>query len=167
VTNRSVWSALLILLFAIPVFAEPDSQQTTFCTFDDGNEISIRYQGQDATKKNDPPQGKPWGPNASPIFLFTTTDITLGNTSIPTGAYSLYLVKGRSDWSLIVNKNVTQGSPYDDKQDLARVNMDTNKLPSSGKPFNITLGHIAPKVCSIQVVYGDSAGWVEFKQKQM
>jgi hypothetical protein len=159
----TVGSALLLFLLALPLFAEEDDQ-TAFCTFEDGNEVSIRYQSTDPSKKVEPPMGRPWGPGGAPMFLFTPTELTIGSSTIPTGAHSLYLVKNKNDWTLIINKSVQKGS-YDDKQDIARINMQSSRLPTSGKPFSITLGHMAPKVCSIQVVYGDMAGWTEFKQK--
>lgn len=164
-TNRfAILSVFLFLILALPLTAQ-DDQQTIFCTLDDGNEISIRFRSVGADKKNEPPIGKPWAPADRPMFLFTPTELTLGNTTIPTGAYSLFLIKNKNDWTLIVNRNVAQNSSYDDKQDIARINMQSSRLPSTGKPFSLTLGHIAPKVCSVQVVYGDMAGWAEFKGK--
>jgi Protein of unknown function (DUF2911) len=165
VTSRlTLFLVLFLLIPAVPLLAE-DNDQTIFCTFEDGNEVSIRYQAIDPNKKTDAPAGKPWGPGGAPMFLFTPTELTIGNSTIPTGAHSLFLVKNKNDWTLIVNKNVDKGASYDDKQDIVRVNMQSSRLPTSNKPFNLTLGHMAPKVCSIQVVYGDMAGWTEFKQK--
>jgi hypothetical protein len=163
-SRYSLFFALLTLLFALPLFGE-DNDQTAFCTFEDGNEVSIRYQALDANKKNDPPVGKPWGPGGSPMFLFTPTELSVGNSTIPMGAHSVYLVKNKSDWTLILNKNVDKASTYDDKQDITRVNMQSSRLTTTNKPFNVTLGHMAPKVCTLQVVYGDMAGWAELKQK--
>jgi hypothetical protein len=162
--TRILFFAILLLLICLPAFAQNDNDQTAICTFEDGNEISIRYQSLEANKKNDPNAGKPWGPGGSAMFLFTPTDLTLGSSTIPTGAHSLYLIKNKNDWTLIVNKSVEKGAAYDDKKDIARVNMQSSKLPSA-KPFSLTLGHMAPKVCSIQIVYADTAGWAEFKQK--
>jgi hypothetical protein len=76
----------------------------------------------------------------------------------------VYTIKNRNDWTLIINKNVSQGAAYDSAQDVVRVNMESGKLPSM-KPLNITLGHIQPKVCSLQIVFGDTAAWTDLKQQ--
>ncbi|HET9698037.1 MAG TPA: DUF2911 domain-containing protein [Terriglobales bacterium] len=141
-----------------------DNQSTTFCTFEDGNEVSVRFQPLEYNRKNEPPAGKPWAPNGTPILLFTPTNLTVGNSTVPTGAYTVYTVKNRSDWTLIINKNVSQGAAYDSAQDVVRVNMESGKLPNT-KPLNITLGHIQPKVCSLQIVFGDTAVWTDLKQQ--
>jgi hypothetical protein len=166
VTTRKLFAIIFAALFlsALAAAQQPDGS-TAFCTFEDGKEISVRYQQLDFSKKTDPPVGRPWSPNGVPIFLFTPTELTLGNYTIPTGAYSLYTVKNRNDWTIIINKNVTQGSPYDDKQDLARATMETTKLSAANKPLAVTIGHISPKVCSLQIVFGDTGAWAEFKEK--
>jgi Protein of unknown function (DUF2911) len=156
-------SALLLLI--VPAYAqENDNQSTSICTFEDGNEISVRFQNLEFNKKNEPPFGKPWAPNGTPIFLFTPTSLTIGNSTVPTGAYSVYTIRNKSDWTLVVNKNVSQGAAYDPAQDLVRVNMESGKL-TSNKPLNVSLGHVQPKVCTLQIVFGDSAVWTDLKQK--
>lgn len=168
--NRLV---LLVAFFAafillIPASAQQDDaqhQSTSICTFQDGNEISIRYNSVEFNKKNEPPLGKPWAPDGKPILLFTPTNLTVGNATVPTGAYSMYTIRNRNDWTLIVNKNVTQGAEYDPSQDLVRVNLEMGKLTSATKPLNISLGHIQPKVCSLQIVFGDTGAWTELKQQ--
>ncbi|HWR13815.1 MAG TPA: DUF2911 domain-containing protein [Terriglobales bacterium] len=145
---------------------EPEPQSTTvICTYPDDKEISVRFHSVEYNKKNEPPIGKPWTPEGVPVFLFTPTELMVGNSTIPTGAYSLYTIKNKASWTLIISRNVTQGTPYDEKQDVARVTMETGKLPSANKPYVVSLGHIAPKVCSLQIVYGDTGVWAEFKQK--
>jgi hypothetical protein len=157
-------SALLLLGVPAQAQGDSDNQSTSICTFEDGNEISVRYQNLDYNKKNEIPFGKPWAPNGTPIFLFTPTNLTVGNSTVPTGAYSVYAIRNKSDWTLIINKNVTPGTAYDPSQDLVRVSMESSKLGST-KPLNVSLGHIQPRVCSLQIVFGDSAAWTDLKQK--
>ena len=156
--------AVCILSTAVAAQDKSDNQSTSFCTFEDGNEVSVRFQPLEFNRKNEPPVGKPWAPNGTPVLLFTPTSLTVGNSTVPTGAYSVYTVRNKSDWTLIINKNVSQGSTYDAAQDVVRVNMEAGKL-SSVKPLNITLGHIQPKVCSLQIVFGDTAVWTDLKQQ--
>jgi hypothetical protein len=168
VSNRLVLPLAFCVALFLPIVSASQQQPepaTTFCTFDDGKEVSLRYQAVEANKKNDPISGKPWSPGGAPMFLFTPTDLTIGNATIPTGAYSVYTIRNKNDWTLIVNKNVTQGSAYDQQQDLVRVPMEVTKLSATNKPLVISLGHTAPKTCSLQLVYGDTGAWTEFKEK--
>ena len=162
----TIVAALLLSGLAVVQTPPKADPSTVFCTFEDVNEVSLRYMAVDANRKNDPPAGKAWMPGGAPILLFTPTEIIVGTTTVPTGAYSVYPIRNRNDWTLVVNKNVTQGSGYDEQQDLARVNMQTTKLPTGGtKPLNLTLGHTSAKVCSLQLVYADSAAWTDLKEK--
>ena len=156
-------AALLFLTLA--ALAQNQEGSTTFCTFDDGNEVSLRYTSVEAKRINDPVSGKPWSPGGQPILLFTPTDLVIAGTSVPTGAYSVYPIRNKNEMTLVINKNVTQGSPYDPQQDLVRANMETTKLPTTTKPLAITLGHTAPKMCSLQIVYGDLGAWMDVKEK--
>jgi hypothetical protein len=158
--------AALLFLNAIAVAQNNQPEPvTTFCTFQDGNEVSLRYVAVEAKKSNDPSPGKVWTPGGVPILLFTPTEIVIGNSTIPTGAYSVYPIRNKNDMTLVVNKNVTQGSSYDSGQDLTRANMETAKLPTANKPLAITLGHTSAKVCSLQLVYADLGSWLDIKQK--
>ena len=109
-TTRKTLALIFAALFVstVAVAQQPDSQ-TAFCTFEDGKEISVRYQQVEYSKKNDPPVGRPWSPNGVPIFLFTPTELTLGNSTIPTGAYSVYTIKNRNDWTKANRSNSSKG----------------------------------------------------------
>ena len=107
---------------------------------------------------------KVWTPSDSPMDLFTQVELTLGDTVIPTAAYSMYLLPGKESWTLIVNKNVTAGSPYDEKQDLLRSPMQGGQL-SKAEKFHVAFAHIAPKQCNMRIYHGKTASWAEFKEK--
>ncbi|PYX05804.1 MAG: hypothetical protein DMG88_20315 [Acidobacteria bacterium] len=100
---------------------------TTTCTFEDGTEISVRYIPVE-TNKEKIQNGKVWAPGGSPIVLFTPAALTLEKSQIPAGAFSLYLIPQRDRWTLVVNKNVSAGSRYDERQDIARAAMEMGQL---------------------------------------
>ncbi|MDQ3673725.1 MAG: DUF2911 domain-containing protein [Gemmatimonadota bacterium] len=61
--------------------------------------------------------------------LTTELDITLGNTFIPRGIYTLFTLPTRAGWKLIVSKQVLQwGTEYDPAQDLARIDLRSRTL---------------------------------------
>jgi hypothetical protein len=101
----------------------------------------------------------------SPITLFTATALTLNNSPIPTGAYSIYVIPNKKDWTLIVNKNVTAGAPYDEKLDVARAPMELGEVDSPPKQLEASFAHTAPKACSIRLYYGKIGAFAEFNEK--
>jgi len=137
---------------------------TTVCDFDDGKEISVQYSRADSSK-NEPRTGKVWEPGGSPMTLFTQAPVILNNTEIPVGAFSLYAMPNRKDWTLIVNKNVTAGSKYDPAQDLVRAPMEIGNLSQPVKPLQVIFGHMGPKQCTIRLYYGDTGAFAEFAEK--
>ncbi|HEY3133236.1 MAG TPA: DUF2911 domain-containing protein [Gemmatimonadaceae bacterium] len=61
--------------------------------------------------------------------LSTEVDITIGNTFIPRGVYTLFSLPTRSGWKLIVSKEVLQwGTEYDPSKDFARIDLRQRTL---------------------------------------
>ena len=95
--------------------------------------------------------------------LFTQADLTIGNTQIPVGAYSLFMLPGKDRWTLVVNKNVKPGE-YNLQQDLVRVPMDVAQI-SEPQGFSLVFAHMAPKQCNIRMYQGKTGAWAEFHEK--
>ena len=56
--------------------------------------------------------------------LTAEVDMTIGNTFIPRGFYTLFALPSRNGWKLIVSKRVLMwGTDYDPSQDLARIDL--------------------------------------------
>ena len=149
---------------------EPKQQErkqedaTSTCTFEDGNEISIRYIPV-ATNKEKVQNGKIWAPGGSPITLFTPASLTLEKFQMPAGAFSLYLIPQKDRWTLVVNKNVSTGSKYDEHSDMARVPMEMGELGDPATTLELSFGRMGPKHCSLRVYFGRVGGWAEFLEK--
>jgi len=137
---------------------------TTTCTFEDGTEISVRYIPVE-TNKEKIQNGKVWAPGGSPIVLFTPAALTLEKSQIPAGAFSLYLIPQRDRWTLVVNKNVSAGSRYDERQDIARAAMEMGQLGEPTSTLELAFGRMGPKHCSLRVYFGKTGGWAEFLEK--
>jgi hypothetical protein len=117
----------------------------TACTFDDGKQIKVQYNNSPAKGVEEFHDGKLWQPGRSPMFLFTQAALTLGSSVISEGAYNLYIIPAKQNWVLVVNRNVSTGSAYDEQQDLARVPMQIAPLESPVKPAQIVFAHLGPK----------------------
>jgi hypothetical protein len=166
--------ALCILLLGQSIVASPSIAQqggsdqnsaTAFCDFDDGQEISVRYNSSVVSTKDEPRNGKLWQPGGTPMTLFTATPVVLNNSTIPTGAYTMYVIPSKKEWTLIVNKNVTAGAVYDEHQDVARSPMELGEVDSPPKQLQVSFAHTGPKVCSIRLYYGKIGAFTEFGEK--
>jgi len=113
----------------------------------------VRYKRPPANLKEGLPTGKLW-PTSSTMFLFTPVSLIIGDSRIPAGAFSLYVLPGHGDWTLIVNKNVTESAKYDEAEDLLPIPMKTGKLSQPATEFTIYFAHIAPKQCNMRMYYG-------------
>jgi hypothetical protein len=128
------------------------SPHETVGTVVDGNRVTIVY-GRPFSK--DPksgqirkiwgglvPYGKTWRLGADEAtLLITQKPIVLGDTTIPAGAYSLFMQPEESGASkLIINKQIGQwGMQYDVKQDLARVDLKQQSLEPPTEQFTISV----------------------------
>jgi Protein of unknown function (DUF2911) len=145
------------------VFAQAKNASTD-CSFDDGKQMSIRYN-EVPSKKNAAKPRQVWAPDNKPMTLFTQTNLTLGDATIPAAAYTLYVVPDKDAWTLVVNKNVQEGAKYDQGQDLARVKMPTAELNSPVEQLKLTLTKMGPSQCNLRVYYGKTGTYgAEFKE---
>jgi hypothetical protein len=135
------------------------------CSFDDGKSIKVEYSTDPPKRGEELRNGRLWEPGGLPMFLFTETPLSLGSSQIPDGAYSLYVKPEKQNWNLIVNKNVSAGSKYDPKQDLAHASMETGKLENPVKQLQVAFAHVAPKQCSIRLYYQNTWASVEFNER--
>jgi hypothetical protein len=79
------------------------------------------------------------GANAA-TGLTTTADLVIGGAEVPAGSYTLWTLPSPSGTKLIINKQTGQwGTVYDAAQDLARVDMTSETLPSPVEQFTIDI----------------------------
>jgi hypothetical protein len=136
------------------------------CTFEDSSEMSVRYNPVVEGKNSDLPNGKIWPADPAPsMVLFAGTELRLGNATIPLGAYSLYVIPGKQQWTIVVNHNVTPGAKYDEKQDIVRAPMEIGSVGSPSKEVQLGFGRTSPKQCGLRFYFGKVGAWVEFQQK--
>jgi hypothetical protein len=79
------------------------------------------------------PNGQVWraGANDATTISFGTA-VSIDGHNVPAGTYSLFMIPGAREWTIVLNKTARQwGSfAYDDKQDLLRV----QAVPAAGPP---------------------------------
>lgn len=136
---------------------------TATCTLEDDRSVYIRYNPVSA-KSERPPNGKPWAPGGTPMTLFTEVQLMLGGAAIPVGAYMVYPIPAKDKWTLAVNKNVTAGAPYDEKQDIARAAMETDQVEQPAETLEVAFAHYGSK-CTLRIYYGKVASFADFIAK--
>lgn len=80
------------------------------------------------------PNGEVWRTGANEAAELTLyTDMKLGDTKIPAGTYTFYVIPGESEWTAIINKdlNVWGSYFYNQANDVARLNVPV----SNGDPL--------------------------------
>ena len=146
---------LFLSVFAVSLALAQDkprvSPHETVTADIDGNTVTIVY-GRPYTK--DPktgaarkiwgelvPFGKVWRTGADEATLLTTKQpLDIGGTTVPAGSYSLYTLPEASGAKLIVNKQTGQwGTKYDEKQDLARIEMKKESVDKAVDQFTIAI----------------------------
>jgi hypothetical protein len=160
-----VWRAVLITLLLTPALAAQSGSaptSTTTCNLEDGRQVYIRYIPVPANKERIT-NGKPWTPGGVPMTLFTEAQLSLGSSLIPIGAYSVYPIPGRS-WTLAVNKNVTPGAAYDEKQDVARAQMESAQVDQASETLEVAFAHVGSR-CTLRIYVGKTASFADFNAK--
>ncbi len=152
-----------LMLTSVGLMAQEN--RTVTCTFADGKEMTVRYAVPAGKQKGDLPNGRVWTPADKPVVLFAQTELTANQATIPVGAYSLYFIPGKKQWTLIVNKNVESSGKYDAQQDIVRVPMGVGELPQKLDELDLSLGHIAPQQCNLRIDIGKVGAWAEIHEK--
>ncbi len=160
-----VWRAVLISLLLVPWTAAQSGapSSTTTCNLEDGRQVYVRYNAVPANKEKIQ-NNKPWTPGGTPMTLFTEAQLALGTSMIPIGAYTVYPIPARGNWTLVVNKNVTPGAAYDEKQDIARTVMETAQVESASEALEVAFAHVGAR-CTLRIYIGKSASFADFTAK--
>jgi DUF2911 family protein len=161
-----VWRAVLISLLWTPwLAAQSDGAgtSTTTCNLDDGRQVYVRYNPVPANRER-PANGRPWAPGGKPMTLFTEAQLSLGSSTIPLGAYAVYAIPAKEQWTLVVNKNVAAGAAYDEKQDIARAAMETAHVDEPSQTLEVAFAHVGNR-CTLRIYMGKIAAFADFTAK--
>ncbi len=128
----------------------------------DGADISITYgrpylKGRVVGESVEPMEGRVWRLGADEATILTTErDLMIGETHVPAGQYTLWVLDRGDTWDLIVNSQTGQwGTSYDQAQDFARIPMtvtETNTpadqliLSIDGGEFKVEWGRMVATV---------------------
>ncbi|MSU35468.1 MAG: DUF2911 domain-containing protein [Pedosphaera sp.] len=159
-TLKSILTIIAALTLASPLVAQQPrvassggvSPHETTSAVIDGNRVTVTY-GRPFSK--DPktgatrkiwgglvPYGKAWRMGSDEAtLLITQQPLVIGETTVPPGAYTLYMVPDGSGTSkLAISKTVGQwGVPVSEKNDLARVDLKKEALEKTVDQFTMAV----------------------------
>jgi hypothetical protein len=98
------------------------------------------------------------------MTLFTEAQLSFGGSTIPIGAFTVYPIPAKDKWTLVVNKNVTAGAPYDERQDLARATMETEQISQPADTLEVAFAHVGSR-CTLRIYFGKAASFADFTAK--
>ena len=155
---KSLLIVAALVFSVLPLLAQQKrvSPHETISSVIDGNRVTVTY-GRPFTK--DPktgearkiwgtlvPFGKVWRTGSDEAtILITQKPIMIGDATIPAGAYTLWTLPAEDGSAkLIINKQVGQWGvgpgAYDEKQDLARIDLKKDAMDKTADQFTITVG---------------------------
>ncbi len=174
----AIWAWLLVLGAAVLTTAQPEKSNrpsppaTAECKFSDGKSIHVDYSSPRAKGRKIfggvVPLGKVWRTGANEATSFKTdADLTAAKVNVPAGSYTLFSLPAEDSWKLIVNKQTGQwGTVYDEKQDLARIEMKKQSLPSPVENFTIAFDRTAPDTCRMRLEWETTRATLDFKEEK-
>lgn len=152
----------VVLLIVSSCLAQQEPTSTASCYLEDGRDVYIRYNPT-TTKNEKISYGKPFLPGGTAMTLFTEAPLTFYGANIPLGAYTVYPIPEKGKWTLAINKNVTPGASYEEKQDVARSTVETDQLPEQ-EALEVAFAHVGSK-CTLRIVFGKTAVFADFVTK--
>src|SRR5882724_2537723 len=185
--NKVQMAAMIVgvaLLSPLPAMAQRAriSPHETTSAVIDGNRVTLVY-GRPYSK--DPksgearkiwgglvPNGKVWRTGADEAtLLITQKPIMIGETTIPAGAYPLFTLPAEDGSAkLIINKQVGQWGvgpgAYDEKQDLARVDLKKDALEKPADQFTIAISKNPAGGGILKLMWEDTQYSAEFAAKK-
>lgn len=91
------------------------------------------------------PYGQVWrtGANGATVLSFST-DVIIGGKTIPAGQYALYSIPGKTEWTMILSKNIKLWGAigYDQNEDVIRFKAQPSKLSKKNETFEISFANM-------------------------
>ncbi len=178
-TLIAVAAVVAAMVVAVVVFAQQDKSKRASppanakCQFADGRSINVDYSSPRTKGRKIygglVPYGQEWRTGANEATTFdTTTAVEIAGTTIPAGHYTLFTLPAQGTWKLIISKKTGEwGIPYPGAQnDLARLDMKTQALPSNVENFTISFQKADPKSCVMNLDWEKTRAYVDIAEKK-
>ena len=175
--RRLLFIAAMTVVLAAGLIAQEQPKQplsppgSATLTFASGKSVTIDYSRPSMRGRKIfgglVPYGQVWrtGANAA-TSLKTDVDLVIGGAKVPAGSYTLYTIPNENGWKLIINKQTGQwGTDYDEKEDLARVEMKVSKNASPTEQFTISFDQTGKTSGVLKLEWADTLAKVDVAEK--
>jgi hypothetical protein len=176
--SRMLFVAVVVAILAVGISAQEQQKAplsppgTTSVKFDDGKTVTIDYSRPSMRSRKIfgglVPYGQVWrtGANAA-TTLKTDVNLTIGGAAVPAGTYTLFTIPTESGWKLIINKATGEwGTDYDEKQDLARVDMKVASNATPTEQFTISLDKTGAGSATLKLDWASTTASVSVSEKK-
>ncbi len=135
---------LLLLVSATAIFAQKKEQRASPHETAKANNISVTY-GRPYMKGRAifgalVPYGEVWRTGADEATEITfDKGVVFGDRQVSAGTYTLFTIPGKTEWTIIINKQLKQWGAfkYDKNQDLVRITVAPKQLNDKVEEFTI------------------------------
>lgn len=97
-----------------------------------------------------------WRTGANSCTKITFTDnVKVEGNIVPSGTYALFTIPGKTEWTIILNKNINQGGTGDYKQaeDLLRFKVKPIAMNDKVESLTMNVSDIAPASANIELLW--------------
>ena len=110
------------------------------------------------------PYGEVWCAGANDATtLVSEADLEIAGLKVPKGSYTLWTVPGKTEWTLIVNKQTGQWhTEYNEDHDLGRVKISIKTLPAPVERFRIQLAAAGANKGTLSLIWETTEAWAPF-----
>jgi hypothetical protein len=104
------------------------------------------------------PFDKMWrtGANASTKLSFNT-DVKINGTPVNKGEYALYTIPGKTEWTIIIHRNLTYwgtgGDKYNPEEDVIRFKVKPNAYAATIETFTINFAHVTNTSTHLELLW--------------
>ena len=107
------------------------------------------------------PYGEVWCAGANDATTLTTeADLDIAGLKVPKGSYTLWTIPGKTEWTLIVNKQTGQWhTEYNENRDLGRVKINVKTVPSPVERFKIDLAASGSNKGTLSLAWETTEAW--------
>jgi hypothetical protein len=105
------------------------------------------------------PLGKVWRTGANSATKLKVTDpIEMGGKAVDTGSYAIFTIPGKSEWTIIINKDSKNwGTNYAEQDDVFRFTVPAMKMKESVEVFTMQFANVKNESCELHLMWGNTA----------
>ena len=110
------------------------------------------------------PYDEVWCAGANDATTLTTdADLEIAGLKVPKGSYTLWAIPGKTEWTLIVNRQTGQWhTEYHENRDLGRAKINVKTLPAPVERFRIQLAATGASQGTLSLIWENTEAWAPF-----